>query len=191
MEYRQSKPLRKIESLAGALTWRIFPRGIRALDVDLLFRTPQGWIVIEFLRALGVPAFESHPRRYWAKNWRKFVQLWRLAKDLHSRFFLVNYEASHDSPDAHFGNFLIMRADMTKQPSEVAPIVTREALRGGLPVFSSWIVAIDDEHDASHAARCPYCKGVMVIDAIGCTGCARNACAACVDEDWRCEECLG
>lgn len=33
----------------------------------------------------------SHPNKYWHKNSRKFISLWRAAQDINAILYLVNY----------------------------------------------------------------------------------------------------
>ena len=54
------------------------------------------WVVFEFLRCVTVRPFNSHPRRYWYKNKRKFISLWKLKEQLDADLFLVNYEDSRE-----------------------------------------------------------------------------------------------
>ncbi len=93
----ESKPIKKaddasklliIEALAGNVTY--------GFDVDSIyyFEREGSWVVIEFLKCdhATVKPSNSHPSRYWDKNWRKFASLWRLTKTLAGSLFLVNYE---------------------------------------------------------------------------------------------------
>jgi hypothetical protein len=71
-------------------------------DIDALFKTKDGFVIIEFLRCLTVRPFESHPNRYWnygiAKtgNKNKFLALWNIAQKTGSKLILVNYEDSRE-----------------------------------------------------------------------------------------------
>lgn len=52
------------------------------------------FIVFEFLKVdqwQTVTPWESHPVRYWHKNWRKFVAIWRGVQKLEADFYCVNY----------------------------------------------------------------------------------------------------
>ncbi len=78
-----------------------------AINFDRLQYDPtEGrYIIFEFLLCeekqaeRGITPFSSHPRRYWHKNKRKFLSLWKAAQKLEARLFLVNY-AKKDSPYA-------------------------------------------------------------------------------------------
>ena len=71
-------------------------------DIDALFKTKDGFVIIEFLRCIKVRPFESHPNRYWdyslskTGNKYKFIALWNIAKKTGSRLILVNYEDSRE-----------------------------------------------------------------------------------------------
>ena len=54
------------------------------------------WVIFEFLRCVTVRPFNSHPSRYWDKNKRKFISLWKLKEQLDADLFLVNYEDSRE-----------------------------------------------------------------------------------------------
>lgn len=66
-----------------------------AINFDRLQKHPRhGYIIFEYLlcdEAQKVTPFTSHPRRYWYKNKRKFLALWRIALDLNATLYLVNY----------------------------------------------------------------------------------------------------
>lgn len=120
-----SKPLRKAESSAARLSQRVLEgKNVYGTDVDLLFRTHEGWIVVEFLKCESGKATPrtSHPQRYWY-NWRKFRKLWDLAHDLKGRLVLVNYEEAGLSGE---GTFRIMEVDMTVRPTSKVVIRTRD-----------------------------------------------------------------
>jgi hypothetical protein len=70
-----------------------------AINFDRLQFDPVegGYIIFEFLLCdekqaeRGITPFTSHPWRYWNKNSRKFISLWKAAQKLEARLFLVNY----------------------------------------------------------------------------------------------------
>lgn len=55
----------------------------------------QCYIIFEYLlcdeRQENVTPFTSHPKKYWNKNRRKFLALWKIAQDLKAILYLVNY----------------------------------------------------------------------------------------------------
>ncbi|MDE7132062.1 MAG: hypothetical protein K2O65_09735 [Lachnospiraceae bacterium] len=82
------------EMLAGDVT--------AAVNFDRLMRHPQqGFIIMEYLlceeeqmQKHNITPYTSHPNRYWDKNRRKFLSLWRAALDLRGTLYLVNYAKS-------------------------------------------------------------------------------------------------
>lgn len=70
-----------------------------AVNFDRFLRHPQqGFIIMEYLLceegqsiSHATTPYTSHPNRYWNKNSRKFLSLWRAALDLHGILYLVNY----------------------------------------------------------------------------------------------------
>lgn len=79
------------EMLAGDVT--------AAVNFDRFMRHPQqGFIIMEYLLCEedqmlkhNTTPYTSHPNRYWNKNKRKFLSLWRAALDLRGTLYLVNY----------------------------------------------------------------------------------------------------
>ena len=66
-------------------------------DIDSIYKMPNNsWVILEFLKCDTVRPFESHPNRYWFKNSRKFMSLWRLKEDLNGKLILINYEDSRE-----------------------------------------------------------------------------------------------
>lgn len=71
-------------------------------DIDALFKSKDGFVIVEFLRCIKVRPFKSHPNRYWnygsAKtgNKNKFLALWNIAQKTGSKLILVNYEDSRE-----------------------------------------------------------------------------------------------
>ena len=66
-----------------------------AINFDRLQKHPvHGYIIFEYLlceEEQSVTPYTSHPNRYWHKNKRKFLALWRVRNDLHAKLYLVNY----------------------------------------------------------------------------------------------------
>jgi len=69
-----------------------------AINFDRLQQHPQlGYLIFEFLlceEAQVVTPNTSHPNKYWHKNSRKFISLWKATKDLNATLYLVNYAKS-------------------------------------------------------------------------------------------------
>lgn len=60
----------------------------------LQYHPKYGYIIFEYLlcdEKQVVDPFTSHPNRYWHKNKRKFLTLWKVAQDLKANLCLVNY----------------------------------------------------------------------------------------------------
>lgn len=156
---RSTKPLFKIDSPVALMTSHVFPEGVKGLDVDLLIFTSQFPVLIEFLRCITVPVDESHPRRYWQKNWRKFCRLWEIAQRLNGLFYLINYSTVPTEAGrcdncgqellgaflpVENWNFSVLEVDMMElnEPSKKDPILT--TVRGsGFRFFSDWITNLE------------------------------------------------
>ncbi|RME57188.1 MAG: hypothetical protein D6790_13700 [Caldilineae bacterium] len=97
-----SKPIRKGDDASKNLIMELLDgQYTYGFDVDSIYflEKDQTWIVLEFLKTdhQRVRPKDSHPHRYWRRNWRKFASLWRLVTHLsesgaRARLFLVNYE---------------------------------------------------------------------------------------------------
>lgn len=70
-----------------------------AVNFDRLMFSPEtGFIIMEFLlceewqsTSRGVTPYNSHPNRYWNRNKRKFLSLWKATLNLKGTLYLVNY----------------------------------------------------------------------------------------------------
>ncbi len=66
-----------------------------AINFDRLQYHPTfGYIIFEYLLCEEhqyVTPWSSHPKRYWNKNSRKFLSLFKASKALNATLFLVNY----------------------------------------------------------------------------------------------------
>lgn len=66
-----------------------------AINFDRFMYSPElGFIIMEFLlceERQKVTPYSSHPRKYWNKNKRKFLSLWRATLSLHGTLYLINY----------------------------------------------------------------------------------------------------
>lgn len=145
--------------------------------------------MLEFLRALKVPVTESHPRRYWDMNWRKFVTLWHLARDLRARFFLINYATD----EVNFGPFHVMRSAMNIgcAPAESLPITTFDVRTGHFDDFARWLRNLESEVESISPVRCYYCQGFLALDLERCCSCDANVCRSCHPVgSWACERCI-
>lgn len=67
----------------------------RGFDIDSIFYTEKGWVVIEFLKCDTVNPHNSHPNRYWKRAFRKVISMWSLTQKLSGRFFWITYEVPY------------------------------------------------------------------------------------------------
>ena len=121
-----SKPLRKPETSVQRLIKAIMgEQPTYAIDVEMIMKTGTGWVMIEFLKcdSRWVTPATSHPRRYWWKNWRKFLRLWEIAVELDAQLILVNYE---ERTQGIYGRYRIMDVDTRVRPTETLPVRTRD-----------------------------------------------------------------
>jgi hypothetical protein len=91
-----SKPLRKEDESGFSFVKEILSGDPTcAINFDRLQKHPQrGYIIFEFLlceESQVVNPHTSHPNRYWNKNARKFISLFKVAKALAAQLYLVNY----------------------------------------------------------------------------------------------------
>lgn len=91
-----SKPLAHPDVSAFEFHKRIFgDTPTPAINFDSLWFHPQkGYYVLEYLLCDEhqiVTPWTSHPNRYWHKNWRKFVSLFKAAQQLGGHLILINY----------------------------------------------------------------------------------------------------
>ena len=92
-ESNKSKPFSKaFDPMKDTFKKLMEGKDAKFMDLDLFtYNTKVGWVLIEWLRCDTVPPRASHPSRYLHKNWRKFWQLYNMARDLNGRLYLVNY----------------------------------------------------------------------------------------------------
>ena len=66
-----------------------------AINFDRLqYHPKKGYIIFEYLlceESQSVNPHTSHPNRYWHKNSRKFISLFKVSQDLPAKLILVNY----------------------------------------------------------------------------------------------------
>ena len=84
-----------------------------AINFDRLqYHPEQGYIIFEYLKCdeeqdkRGITPYTSHPNKYWHKDKRKFLALWRVAQDLPATLFLVNYA---EAGTKHADKILLIR----------------------------------------------------------------------------------
>ena len=144
-----SKPIEKVdegskylvmEALGGYDTYGFDVDSIYYLAIDDM------WIVLEFLKSehKTVRPADSHPGRYWKRNWRKFRALWRLTQKLEGELYLVNYEdLSHAQDqgraDREFG---VIRVD-EMDPTEKGGITREDSRIMDFGSFQKWFRALN------------------------------------------------
>ena len=85
-----SKPIQKTDDASKEFIMELLEGNeTHGIDIDSLYYTDDGWVVIEFLKCDTVDPHKSHPNRY-PFNWKKFVTLFELAKKLEGKLILVN-----------------------------------------------------------------------------------------------------
>jgi hypothetical protein len=93
-----SKPIKRADDASKKLIMELLgDENTYGFDIDSIFYIEDEdlWVVIEFLKTdhKKLSPKNSHPNRYWDKNWRKFYALWRLVQALrNAELYLVNYE---------------------------------------------------------------------------------------------------
>lgn len=113
-----------------------------AINFDRLQKHPsKGYIIFELLKceeAQRVSPYTSHPNKYWNKNSRKFLSLWRAKQDFDSTLFLVNYaEAGTKYADQVL---LIEVLDMDENG-----ITGERQTRHTIESFSAWFIALNNQ----------------------------------------------
>ena len=71
-----SKTIKKTDEASKALIIEALAKNVTfGFDIDSIyyFETEEKWVIIEFLKCdhATVRPADSHPSRYWGKNWRK------------------------------------------------------------------------------------------------------------------------
>tara|TARA_B100002052_G_scaffold86297_1_gene79258 strand:- start:755 stop:1189 length:435 start_codon:yes stop_codon:yes gene_type:complete len=93
---KKSKPLQHDDSSGFEFVKEILDNDpTYAINFDRLqFHPKKGYIIFEYLLCeedQSVNPYTSHPNRYWDKNARKFISLFKVSKDLPAKLILVNY----------------------------------------------------------------------------------------------------
>lgn len=143
-----SKPLKRTDESATRLVINTLNgKNAYGINIDTIFKTKKhGYVLLEFLKCESkyVNGCQSHPRRYWKKNWRKFVRLWEIAKKLDAKFILVNYE---EPALNSYANFRIMEVDMNVKPSEDRIVKTRDIVPcGKFEDFKKFYLELNEDH---------------------------------------------
>lgn len=94
---KSSKPLSKGDDSAKELIIDCL-KGTHTggFDLDSIYFVNEKYVIFEYLKCDTVRPFDSHPNRYWYKNKRKFLSLWKITQMLKGTLVLVNYEDSRE-----------------------------------------------------------------------------------------------
>lgn len=114
-----------------------------AINFDRIQWHPKkGYILFEYLlceeRQQHVTPFTSHPRYYWEKNKRKFISLWKVAKDLNATLYLVNYAKKGTQHEDEVLVIQVLDLDKTGIKKEKQKRFTRQE-------FSDWFRELNEE----------------------------------------------
>jgi hypothetical protein len=89
-----------------------------AINFDRLQQHPQlGYLIFEFLlceESQVVTPNTSHPYKYWHKNSRKFISLWKATNDLNATLYLVNYAKLGTKHDNKITVIKVLAIDSSK-----------------------------------------------------------------------------
>jgi hypothetical protein len=114
-----------------------------AINFDRLQKHPKyGYIIFEFLlceESQVVTPRTSHPNKYWHKNSRKFISLWRAAKDLNAILYLVNYAKAGTNHEDEVTAIRVYEVDDVKG-------ITREEKKDfSRKEFAAWFRKLNSE----------------------------------------------
>jgi hypothetical protein len=89
-----------------------------AINFDRLQQHPHlGYLIFEFLlceESQVVTPNTSHPNKYWHKNSRKFISLWKATKDLNATLYLVNYAKANTKHENKITAIKVLDIDYAK-----------------------------------------------------------------------------
>lgn len=113
-----------------------------AINFDRIQKHPsEGYIIFELLKCeedQRVTPYTSHPNRYWNKNSRKFLSLWRMKQDFHSKLYLVNYA---DAGTKYADQVLVIEVlDMDENG-----ITAERQKQHTMASFSEWFIKVNNQ----------------------------------------------
>lgn len=115
-----------------------------AINFDRIqFHPKLGYIIFEYLlcdEKQTVTPYSSHPNRYFHKNSRKFISLFRVSRDLNATLYLVNYAKKGTR---HENEVLLMRV-ISVDENNYPPIQTEDVRTTRLE-FSAWFRELNCE----------------------------------------------
>lgn len=113
-----------------------------AINFDRIQKHPtKGYIIFEYLLCEEqqlVSPYTSHPSRYWTKNMRKFLSLWRVTLDLDGTLYLVNYAKKGTK---HEDEVLLIEV----QDMDSSGIVKEKKYKHTRDTFSEWFIQLNKE----------------------------------------------
>ena len=135
---QESKALGHDDSSGFAFIKRVLKDNpTAAINFDRLQKTPDGqYIIFELLKCdegQFVSPYTSHPSRYWNKNARKFLSLWRASQDFHAKLYLVNYA---DVNTKYSDQVLLIEV----QDMDENGITSQKITKHTIDTFSEWFV---------------------------------------------------
>jgi hypothetical protein len=99
----------------------------------------QRYVIVEFLLcdeqqfSRGITPYTSHPNRYFQKNAQKFISLWKLAKKLEAKLYLVNYSKKGTT----YENEVLLMKVLDVDRNKIPPVKTRDT-KFTRKEFSKW-----------------------------------------------------
>lgn len=139
----QSKPLGHDDSSGFEFVKRAMGGNVTAaINFDRLQKHPaRGYIIFELLKCeedQRVTPYTSHPNRYWHRNSRKFLSLWRAKQDFNATLYLVNYS---DAGTEYADQVLLIEVlDMDENG-----ITDEKQTAHTMATFSAWFVAMNNQ----------------------------------------------
>ena len=113
-----------------------------AINFDRLQKHPtEGYIIFELLKcedSQSVTPYTSHPNKYWNKNSRKFLSLWRAKQDLNAKLYLVNYA---EAETAHADKVLLIEVLDIDENGIISEKKTKHTRKS----FSSWFIDLNNQ----------------------------------------------
>ena len=124
----KSKPLSHPDNSGFDFTKEILAGdSVSGINFDFLIFDPEAekFNIFELLlceESQSVSPYSSHPNRYFHKNSKKFIGLWKAAKAMNADLFLVNYAKSGTK---HQDEVLVMKVLDVKPSDFLCPVVTK------------------------------------------------------------------
>jgi len=143
MKRIRSKPLKHADTSAFEFVQEMLKGDPTcAINFDRIQWDSKGkrYIIVEFLLcdekqfSRGITPYTSHPNRYFHKNAQKFISLWKLAKKLEAKLYLVNYAKAGTKYE---DQVLLMEVINVNESDEKEPVKTTDR-KMTREEFSKW-----------------------------------------------------